>query len=239
MDNPLVNFGDDVYQPQQPINITYDAFGPPAAMIRGLFEYLYKADRLVLVPHIPPGVTQLQQRDPIRFGTKKLYLSTAGTGHITQVTLNDNVWTEFTKSDVTLPYDQTPDEARIVIRLGYDAVQPLAVSRRETSRPANASDATDARLASLRAFQDVLKKLGASESYAAAHACLAERAMDVIAERKQLFADRKIEPLAAPASAEAAEKLYADTAEKLFAGFVAAVEKDEKLREIWRSVSGK
>ena len=41
MDNPLTDFGNDVYQPKQPINITYDAFGPPAALIRGLFEYLY------------------------------------------------------------------------------------------------------------------------------------------------------------------------------------------------------
>ena len=28
----LVNFGGDVYQPQQPVNITYDAFAIPAAM---------------------------------------------------------------------------------------------------------------------------------------------------------------------------------------------------------------
>ena len=28
MDNPLTDFGNDVYQPKQPINITYDAFGP-------------------------------------------------------------------------------------------------------------------------------------------------------------------------------------------------------------------
>ena len=55
MDNPLVKFGGDVYQPGQPINLTYDAFGPPAAMVRGLFEYLYEADRLALRPHIPVG----------------------------------------------------------------------------------------------------------------------------------------------------------------------------------------
>ena len=45
MDNPLTDFGNDVYQPKQPINITYDAFGPPAALIRGLFEYLYTRRR--------------------------------------------------------------------------------------------------------------------------------------------------------------------------------------------------
>jgi len=45
MDNPLTNFGSEVYQPQEPINITIDAFGPMAALIRGLFEYIYTADR--------------------------------------------------------------------------------------------------------------------------------------------------------------------------------------------------
>ena len=67
MDNNLTDFGNDVYQPKQPINITYDAFGPPAALICGLFEYLYHADGLTLVPHIPPGISELQQADPIRF----------------------------------------------------------------------------------------------------------------------------------------------------------------------------
>jgi len=80
MDNPLTDFGNDVYQPKQPINITYDAFGPPAALIRGLFEYLYRADGLTLVPHIPPRISELQQVDPIRFGKKQLHLSTVGRG---------------------------------------------------------------------------------------------------------------------------------------------------------------
>ncbi|MBN2310343.1 MAG: hypothetical protein JXR94_15320, partial [Candidatus Hydrogenedentes bacterium] len=51
MDNPLVEFGSQVYQPKQPINLCYDSLGPPAAMVRGLFEYLYRADGLTLVPH--------------------------------------------------------------------------------------------------------------------------------------------------------------------------------------------
>ena len=83
MDNNLTDFGNAVYQPNQPINITYDAYGIPAAMIRGLFEYQYKADRLILLPHIPTKITQLVQHDPIRFGTKKLFISAAtGTGHV-------------------------------------------------------------------------------------------------------------------------------------------------------------
>ena len=65
LDNPLTNFGSDVYQPKLPINITYDAFGPPAAFIRGLFEYLYRADSLTLMPHIPEAMDELEQLFPI------------------------------------------------------------------------------------------------------------------------------------------------------------------------------
>ena len=118
MDNNLTDFGNDVYQPKQPINITYDAFGPPAALIRGLFEYLYRADGLTLVPHIPPGISELQQLDPIRFGTKQLYLSTVGSGPITSVKVNGRRWRSFDSSSVFLAYPATPDVSHIVIVLG-------------------------------------------------------------------------------------------------------------------------
>jgi len=55
MDNPLTKFGSDVYQPGQPINLCYDTFAHAAALVRGLFEYLYRADGLTLIAHIPPA----------------------------------------------------------------------------------------------------------------------------------------------------------------------------------------
>jgi len=118
MDNPLVKFGSDVYQPGQPINLTYDAFGPPAAFVRGLFEYLYRADGLTLLPHIPPAISRLEQRFPIRFGTKRLYLATVGSGSITAVTVNGRPWTSFDQQSVFLPYGQVSDNAAIEIALG-------------------------------------------------------------------------------------------------------------------------
>src|SRR3972149_3880797 len=60
LDTPLVDFGGAVYQPKEPVNLCYDSFGAPAAMIRGLFEYLYRADGLTLLPHVPPGTTRLE-----------------------------------------------------------------------------------------------------------------------------------------------------------------------------------
>jgi len=67
-------------------------------MIRGLFEYLYRADGLTLVPHIPPAITRLEQKYPIRFGTKRLYLAVTGQGPITAVRVNGEEWRTFDAS---------------------------------------------------------------------------------------------------------------------------------------------
>jgi hypothetical protein len=137
MDNPLVDFGGAVYQPREPINLCYDSFGPAAAMVRGLFEYLYRADSLTLLPHVPPGITRLEQHFPVRFGRKRLYLATAGTGPITSVLVNGNGWSRFDEKSVTLPYDQTPDEAVIQIVLGQATPAPF-VPRKPRELPASA-----------------------------------------------------------------------------------------------------
>jgi hypothetical protein len=118
MDNPLVDFGHAVYQPSEPINLTYDAFGAPAGLIRGLFEYLYSAKGLRLVPHIPDGITRLEQHFPIRFGTKRLYLAIAGGGPIKSVRVNGKRWQSFDADSVFLPYEATPEIAAIQIIRG-------------------------------------------------------------------------------------------------------------------------
>lgn len=147
MDNPLVKFGSDVYQPGQPINLTYDAFGPPAAMVRGLFEYLYRADGLTLIPHIPPAITRLEQRFPVRFGNKRLYLATTGAGPVTAVRINGTRWRSFDRQSITLPYDQLPANAAIEIVLG--GAKPLGFRAPEAIRslpPAPPMDAAWQRL---------------------------------------------------------------------------------------------
>lgn len=118
MDNPLVEWGGNVYQPHEPINLCYDTFAPAAAMVRGLFEYLYRADALTLIPHIPPSITRLEQRFPIRFGTKRLYLSAAGSGAIVSVWVNGEEWTNHDADTISLPYAVTPETAHIQIVLG-------------------------------------------------------------------------------------------------------------------------
>jgi len=126
MDNPLVDRGNAVYQPGENINLCYDSFGAPAAMIRGLFEYQYRAEGLTLVPHIPPAITRLEQHFPIRFGAKRLYLATSGAGPVTGVWINGRPWAAFDVRSIRLPYDQTPAEAVIQVALGEAKPAPFA-----------------------------------------------------------------------------------------------------------------
>lgn len=117
-DNPLVEFGDAPYQPKQPTNCVYDTWGAPLGMLRGLFEYLYTADKLTLVPHIPPKLTALQQHFPVRFGAKRLYLATCGSGPVSAVYVNGKPWALHDQATVSLPYDRLPGEAQLLVCLG-------------------------------------------------------------------------------------------------------------------------
>ncbi len=251
MDNPLVKFGSDVYQPGQPINLTYDAFGPPAAFVRGLFEYLYRADGLTLVPHIPPGITRLEQRFPIRYGAKHLYVATVGTGAITAAALNGKPWTQFDSQGLFLPYDQVPQRASIEIALGgaeLPAYQPLprdslplppvppndaAWLRLKKANLATNSlpshiDSLLATAERLRKFHRLLAANGLGETYEAAHARLAVECLTTTHTRLSLLDQGKLKPLANPASQVAADQLYFDTANKLATGLAQTLAAYEK-----------
>lgn len=125
MDNPLTDFGSGLNQPNQPINCCYDNWGVPAAMIRGQFEYLYRADELTILPHIPSGITRLEQNFPIRFGKKQIFLATTGQGSVTGVTMNGQAWKKHDAKSVSLPFDQIPNKAVIQISLGGAITEPF------------------------------------------------------------------------------------------------------------------
>jgi hypothetical protein len=227
MDNPLTKFGSDVYQPKEAINLCYDTFGPAAGFIRGLFEYLYSAEGLTILPHIPPTITELQQLDPIRFGKKKLYLSTEGIGQITSVRINGQRWKSFNKNSVFLPYDETPDVARIEIFLGgakpgisspQKTLSLMAEKSPETAKylPAELK-ALDERAKRLKALHEDLIAEGLEEGYEASHIRLALKAIHTIHERRKLQDQGKLVSLPEP-SISAANKSYLDTAIKLCDG---------------------
>jgi hypothetical protein len=246
MDNPLTKFGNDVYQPQQLINLCYDTFAPPAAMIRGLFEYVYRADGLTIIPHIPPTITRLEQRFPIRFGDKRLFLSTTGSGPITAVLVNGRPWDAFDERSVVLEPGRTPDEARIEIALGNaKPAERLPDAPSPDAPPATAQAETpDHRtcMARLRTFLQRLSETASDQTYEAAHARLALSAMEVIAERQQLMAAGKLTPLPDPKRAAAADQCYVDTANQLYAGLEKLLQsyagskdpRKRKVAEAWR-----
>jgi len=236
MDNPLTDFGNNVYQPKEPVNLTYDAFGPAAAFVRGLFEYQYQADSLTLAPHIPPGISQLEQLDPIRFGSKKLYVATTGQGPITSVTVNGMRWKSFGRETVSLPYGQTPKVARIVIALGgapakssraggVGAIrQPTDGCPRRPQEPPLQCGPTDlgGPAASLCAFHKQLVSAGLGESYEAAHAQLVLDVLCAAHKRRYLLRAGKL-PRLEEASQAGADKSYEDTATKLLNGLDTAM----------------
>jgi hypothetical protein len=218
MDNPLVDFGSDVYQPHEPINLCYDTFAPAAALIRGLFEYIYRSDGLTLIPHIPTGITELEQKFPIRFGTKKLYLSATGSGKITSVSVNGEAWKSFDAKSIFLPYDEIPDAAHIAMCLG-DAEVKLPEPGSQHREPGSGSGLPelDERGAKMRFIHNRLKEAGLDESYEAAHARLALDYISTVYERRKLQSDGKLPQLPEP-SQTAADKCYVDTAIKLCDG---------------------
>jgi hypothetical protein len=223
MDNPLVDFGDNVYQPNEPINLCYDTFGPSAAMIRGLFEYLYTAEGLRLIPHIPPGITALEQKFPIRFGKSRLMLSTSGIGPVTAVSINGQAYKNFDAESVMIPYGAVEETAAIHIQLGgADAMPGPSPAELGSPWPTVATDDPElgklaGRLARLRAFHDRLMRERIPAEYEAAHARLAADSVAVVQQRRKLKAAAKVTPLPEKSQA-AADKSYLDTATRLFDG---------------------
>ena len=236
MDNPLVDFGAAVYQPKEPINLCYDSFGAPAAMMRGLFEYRYSADGLTLLPHVPPTIRRLEQHFPVRFGRKRLYLATTGTGPVTSVSINGKPWRAFGPMSVSLPYAETPDLA--VIRIGLGGARPAPFTPRRppaepdtslrlsglASSPKSFPDVSgndlptlDARVDRLRGFGRRLEAAGLAGSYEAAHARLAVDFRTAVCRRFVLLARGKLARLS-DRSQQAADRLYLDTLARLCEG---------------------
>ncbi|HWQ52239.1 MAG TPA: hypothetical protein VN442_01055 [Bryobacteraceae bacterium] len=221
IDNPLPEFGSALYQPDVPINTVYDTLGVPAAFLRGLFEYVYRADGLTVLPHIPPGITELEQEFPVKFGRAKLYLATYGTGPVTGVVVNGRPWKSFDKVSVTFPAASLPAEVHVAILLGgasAPAAQPQRKQQKKEQPPATpAFAALDARAATVAAFRERLAAAGLGSSYEAAHAQLGIDMVRTAHQRAQLLAAGKLKLLPQRSQA-AADQLYIDTANKLFDG---------------------
>jgi len=98
------------------VAVMIDNFAIPAATIRGLFDYDYRADKLILRPHIPGSITQYTQKEPVRFGEKKLYISCNNGGpKVKSVKVNGKAIKNSTPDEVVLLYSEIPANAKIDI----------------------------------------------------------------------------------------------------------------------------
>ena len=82
VEQPSFGFG-TCFAPAQlnyPFNLLYDDWGVPTGLLRGLFEYDYRADGLRVRPHLPATVMRFVQKFPVFFGKTKIYLTVTGTG---------------------------------------------------------------------------------------------------------------------------------------------------------------
>ncbi len=98
------------------VAVMVDNFAIPAATIRGLFDYDYRSDRLILHPHIPASITQFTQKQPVRFGNKELLLSCNNGGYkVSQVKVNGKKINISSEDEIVLFYEDLPAKAEIEI----------------------------------------------------------------------------------------------------------------------------
>jgi hypothetical protein len=111
--------------------VMIDNFAIPAATVRGLFDYEYRWDRLILRPRVPEGITEYVQKEPIRFGAKQLFLSCRNGGmKVQSVAVNGQAWKLQSPDEVVLPYEALPKTAKVelVTAGGWPAAAALPAS---------------------------------------------------------------------------------------------------------------
>ncbi len=98
------------------VTVTVDNFAIPAATIRGLFDYEYKSDRLILRLRLPGSITKFTQKEPVRFGDKEIYLSCQNGGpKVKSVTINGKLAKVESPDAVVLTYNELPINAKVKI----------------------------------------------------------------------------------------------------------------------------
>ena len=186
------------------VSVMIDNFGIPAATIRGLFDYEYRSDRLILRPRFPVGILEYVQKEPIRFGDKLLYLTYYNRGGKTlRVTINGRSIPAGGTDEVELLYTALPQQADIVLSTGEDQTETIsraALQRTETSATTT-SLASDnwPQLVVLTAMQRVLAEEAdarydqafVNETIAAFAACRERISINPEATFRPITADRR------------------------------------------------
>ncbi len=215
MDAPLKDFGATVWFDTEITNFCYDALGIPAGTLRGLFEYIYKADRLVLVPHVPPSITEYSQSEPVRFGEKSITISVVNGGpKIACVKVNGKPWKSDSTDSVSLDYESLPAKAKVEIVMeggwpAYEVPAPAATSSISRGTPKALPDALK------NAYKDLLARQSAcTDAFDKAFLSEAISAFEAYHERASMKTDET------PEKRAAVLKMYEDAAMGLYKGYL-------------------
>lgn len=106
MDAPLPAFGNDTWSHLDTM-LTIDAFAHSSALLRGLFEPLYGAETMVLLPHLPDNLTEVQQHFGLRWGPYRLFISATGvrSSGVTAVYINGATHEAVTFNDTAIIFN--------------------------------------------------------------------------------------------------------------------------------------
>ena len=98
------------------VSVMIDNFAIPAATVRGLFDYEYRADRLILRPRVPGSISFFEQKLPVRFGAKQVFLSCRNGGpRVTSVKVNGVALSGAGPDQIDLLYASLPPLAHVEI----------------------------------------------------------------------------------------------------------------------------
>jgi len=215
MDAPLKDFGNSVWFTGSITNLCYDALGIPAATIRGLFEYAYKSDRLILYPHIPPSISEYSQNEPIRFGDKRITISIKNGGpRVASVKVNGRKWPVDAADSVSLAYDALPKKARVEITMegGWPSTSSPAQVATEVTPPGKPAGLPEIMR---KAYADLLSKQSSSRTdFEKAFITETLQAFDAYRQRAGMKTEEK------PEKRAAVLKMYEDAAMNLYKGYL-------------------
>jgi hypothetical protein len=176
------------------VAVMVDNFAIPAATLRGLFDYDYKADRLILRPRVPGSITEYTQKEPVRFGEKNLFITCKNGGtKIKSVKVNGKKLKAESPDEVVLLYSDLPEKAEIEITTigGWDKlnsypdypVLPALVSA--AGKNQELPDSLRAQYATLTRFENLIaQEPGAQADRAFVRAAI--EAYDAVRDRRSL-----------------------------------------------------
>ena len=225
-DAPLAGFGRFPWSPSQgrPYCFCYDNMGVPAGLLRGLFEYGYRANGVHLWPHIPPGIRRYAQKLPASFGHTRLWLATTGQGAPVRALVNGRSQSLDADGSLFLPLDGTLGDVKVEFLLGDATASGVLAAARHTPIPATSVDDALHDFKAVGSFQKAMERANLGDTFEAGQARVVVQMLAALRERRTLLATGKLRTPTLeripPPDLDAVDKLYCDQTSFVLGGLV-------------------